>query len=156
MQGEHVQNDNVESRELVALIGTDSPIATIMRRHGRTILTTLPETEPSLAAKLHKAMTGDRLNLQDIVGSEIEVQHIIIHRRLVPARDGKPAQQLTEIVLIAPNGEMYATCSPFVASALSDWATIVGDPPWSPAAKFVVSQRTTAQKRTMLYLTAVS
>lgn len=71
--------------------------------------------------------------LDEIVGSHIEVEHVIIQP--IEMRDNMTGDIVVRnrIVLITPDGKAFGCTSSGVETSIKNLFSIVGCPPWNPA-----------------------
>ena len=71
--------------------------------------------------------------LDDIVGSYLEVEHVIIQPvEMCDSATGE-VRVRNRIVLITPDGKAYGCSSRGVETSIKNLFSIVGCPPWNPA-----------------------
>lgn len=109
-------------------------------------------SNPKEAAIIHAAMTAsDALPLTELVGNEVSVANLIVHKVSGESMEGKQ-RDFIRMVLLDDQGNAYSTCSDSALDCIAKAIALVGVPPWHPPMRFKVSERRTNSNRKTLIL----
>lgn len=89
---------------------------------------------------IYEAVSNSRA-LDDLVGSYIEVENVIIQPVELTNINTGELEQRNRIVLMTPDGEAYGCSSRGVEMSMKNLFSIVGCPPWTPAIKLDVIKK---------------
>lgn len=88
---------------------------------------------------VYRAIQGSDAALDDIVGSEVEVSHIVVHPVTVTNRTTGEQMQTLRTVLVSAEGKRYSTLSPYVLKSIHSVMAIFQRPmPFTPPIRFKV------------------
>lgn len=116
-----------------------------------SVWTSLPDDRKT---DLLMALQADALPLREMLGDDepLEVQHIVAHRiELVDEKTGE-VDEADRIILITPNGDMYACVSKGVRKSVQLLMMAYGMPPWEPPVRVRMNETQTRKGRRLYQL----
>jgi hypothetical protein len=88
---------------------------------------------------VYRAVQGSDGAIDDLVGGEIEVSHIVVHPVSVTNRTTGEQMDTLRTVLVAPDGRRFSTLSPYVLKSIHSVMAIFERPmPFTPPIRFKV------------------
>jgi hypothetical protein len=112
-------------------------LATFMAAHDIKIFTTMDAID-SMIADLEEAT-----KLEDMIGQEIEIANMMLKLHLFPAdaKEGKEERMGLLMVLVDSKGGVVRAASNGALHCLTEVCKYLGKPPWNPAWRFKVTQK---------------
>lgn len=112
-------------------------LAAFMASHDIKVFTTMDAID-SMIADLEEAT-----KLEDMIGQEIEIANMMLKLHLFPAdaKEGKEERMGLLMVLVDSKGGVVRAASNGALHCLTEVSKYLGKPPWNPAWRFKVTQK---------------
>lgn len=96
-------------------------------------------TEAGIKAAYNARIAPD-FRVEEVLGSEIEVEHVVVHSAVKVDDESGEEVALARVILVSPDGSTYACASKGLLRDLADLMAIRGNPPWHPPVKVIPTQ----------------
>jgi hypothetical protein len=106
------------------------------------IMSTYPSDDKASQLAVFRAVQASDAALDDLVGSVIKIQHVVVHPVRVAHRENGELLDGVRTVLIDAEGRRYSTLSPYPLRCLQLYQSVTGvGAPYSPPLSFRVCKQ---------------